>query len=105
MPREVKALVDAIGHDMRTEILHKLSLAPATVADLVAVLPTDQSQIRRHLAMLEAQGLVTATATSEERRGGGRGNTVLWRTNVTRAEEVARIWSDYVTGKTPGRHQ
>jgi DNA-binding transcriptional ArsR family regulator len=98
MPEEVKAIIDAIGHPMRTEILCQLAGRPQMVSDLAESTGTVVSQVRKHLAILEQLGLVRADRSPEE-RGPGRGRGVLWSTNVERAEEVGRGWIEYATGR------
>lgn len=99
MPTEVKIIIDAIGHSVRTEILRQLADRPLGVRELADATGTVVSQVRKHLAILEGLGLVTADLTRDQRRPGGRGRAVLWSTNVERAEEVGQIWIDYVTGR------
>lgn len=99
MPREVKVIIDAIGHSVRTELLRQLADRPLGVRELADATGTVVSQVRKHLAILEDLGLVVADVPSDERRPGGRGRAVLWSTNIKRAEEVGRIWIDYVTGR------
>ncbi len=106
MPTEVKVIIDAIGHSVRTEILRQLADRPLGVRELAAATGTVVSQVRKHLAILEELGLVVADLPADERRPGGRGRAVLWSTNIKRAEEVGRIWIDYVAGRhSPGSTQ
>lgn len=98
MPEEVMAIIDAIGHRVRTEVLRLLANDAQTAAQLAQATSTDYRQMRRHLAILEELGLVVAN-TPPDARGPGRGRSVLWHTNIERAEEVGRIWIDYVTGR------
>ena len=98
MPEEVKAIVDAIGNRVRTEILCQLASRPQIVSELASSTGTVASQVRKHLAILEELGLVSADRAPGD-RGPGRGRFVLWSTNVERAEEVGRAWIDYVTGR------
>ena len=97
MPREVVAVIDAIGNRVRTEILRLLAATPMTAGDLAKETGGDVTRVRRHLAVLEERGLVYADRPPEE-RGPGRGRSVLWRTDRARAEEAGRLWIDYVTG-------
>jgi DNA-binding transcriptional ArsR family regulator len=97
MPREVAAIIDAIGNRLRTEILNLIAHTAMTASDLARSTGGDVTTIRRHLAILEELGLVEADRPPED-RGPGRGRFVLWKTNHQRAEEVGRRWSDYVTG-------
>ena len=99
MPTEVKIIVDAIGHSVRTEILCQLSQRPLGVYEIADATGTKETAARKHLAILEEVGLVIADAPPHERKSGGRGRAVLWRTNIERAEEVGRIWVDYVIGR------
>jgi DNA-binding transcriptional ArsR family regulator len=100
MPTEMKILVDAIGHRIRTEILRQLADRPLGVQELAAATGTVVSQIRKHLAILEELGLVIADRSPEDRRPGGRGRSALWTTDTQRAEEVGRVWIRYVTGES-----
>lgn len=100
MPTEVKVIIDAIGHSVRTEILRQLADQPLRVQELADATGTVPSQIRKHLAILEELGLVVADASPDERRPGGRGRAVLWSTATKRAEEVGHIWISYVTGRS-----
>jgi DNA-binding transcriptional ArsR family regulator len=97
MPREVAAIVDAIGNRLRTEILSLIADTAMTASDLGEATGADVTTIRRHLATLEDLSLVEADRPPDD-RGPGRGRFVLWKTNHHRAEEVVRLWIDYVTG-------
>lgn len=98
MPGAVKAIIEAIGHSVRTEILHQLSRRPQTVRELAEATGTVTSQVRKHLAILEALDLVRADRPLEE-RGPGRGRVVLWVTNQERVKEVGHSWIDYAAGR------
>ena len=98
MPREVAAIIDAIGNRLRTEILSLIADTAMTSTDLAEATGGDVTTIRRHLAVLEELGLVEADRAPDD-RGPGRGRFVLWKTNHKRAEEVGRTWIDYVTGR------
>src|SRR5918999_4450609 len=91
MPGEVKAIIDAIGHSMRTEILHQLADRPQSAGELAESTGTVVSQIRKHLAILEDLELVSADRLPKD-RGPGRGRAVLWSTHLQRAEEAGRTW-------------
>ena len=91
------AIIDAVGNRVRTEVLRLLALEARTAAQLAEETDSDIRQMRRHLAVLEEQGLVIADTPASERGPGRRG--VLWRTNIERVEEVGRIWVKYVTGR------
>src|SRR6266508_4064971 len=95
MPKEVLAVIDAIGNRARTEILRHLSAGQLTVADLAELTGVDRSWILRHLTVLEELGLVSADHARGERLG--RGRTVLWQTNRDRVVAVAAIWQAYAT--------
>lgn len=97
MPREVAAIIDAIGNRLRTEILSLIADTAMTASDLAEATGGDVTTIRRHLAVLEGLRLVDADRAPDD-RGPGRGRFVLWKTNHKRAEEIGRIWIDYVTG-------
>ncbi len=99
MPGAVKAIVDAVGHTVRTEILHQLSARPQTARELAEATGTVISQIRKHLVILEELDLVRADRPADE-RGPGRGRVVLWATNQERAAEVGRQWIEYVTARS-----
>lgn len=108
MPTEVKVIIDAIGHSVRTEILRQLADRPLGVRELADATGTVVSQVRKHLAILEDLGLVVADVSPDDRRPGGRGRAVLWSTDIKRAEGVGKLWIDYVTGRSsrsasPGR--
>jgi DNA-binding transcriptional ArsR family regulator len=98
MPREVAAIIDAIGNRLRTEILSLIADTAMTASDLAEATGGDVTTIRRHLAVLEELGLVDADRPPDD-RGPGRGRFVLWKTNHQRAEEVGRRWIGYVTGR------
>jgi DNA-binding transcriptional ArsR family regulator len=97
MPEGVLAIIDAIGNSARTEILRHLSLRAMSAPELAQLIDAHPSQVRRHLDVLEDLGLVTADHPRGDRRAKGR--VVLWTTDRTRAEEVGRIWIDYVAGR------
>ena len=92
------AIIDAIGNRLRTEILRLIADTAMTASKLAEATGGDATTIRRHLAVLEGLGLVDADTLPDD-RGPGRGRFVLWKTNHQRAEEVGRIWIDYVTGR------
>lgn len=98
MPGAAKVIIEAIGHSVRTEILHQLSRRPQTVRELAGATGTVTSQVRKHLAILEELDLVRADRPLEE-RGPGRGRVVLWVTNPERVKEVGHNWIDYATGR------
>lgn len=98
MPGAVKTIMEAIGHSVRTEILHQLSRRPQTVRELAAATGTVASQVRKHLAILEGLDLVRADRPPEE-RGPGRGRFVLWATNQEGVKEVSQTWIDYVSSR------
>lgn len=97
MPAEVRAIAEAIGHPMRTEILRQLSVRPQMARELAESTGTVLSQVRKHLAVLERLGLVAADR-SPEQRGPGRGRGVIWTTSTDQAARAGRTWIDYVTG-------
>ena len=97
MPEGVLAIIDAIGNSARTEILRHLSLRAMSIPELAEAIGVSPSQVLRHLAALEDLDLVTADHPRGSRRAKGR--VVLWETNHSRAEEVGKIWIDYVTGR------
>ena len=99
MPTEVKIIIDAIGHSVRTEILRQLAERPLGVHEIADATGTKETAARKHLAILEEARLVIADLPPGERKPGGRGRVVMWRTNIERAEEVGRIWVNYVTGR------
>lgn len=98
MPAEVKLIVDAIGHRVRTEILRQLAGQPRGVQELADATGTVVSQVRKHLAVLEELGLVIADVSPGERRPGGRGRAVSWSTAEGRVEEVGHTWINYASG-------
>lgn len=101
MPEGVLAIIDAIGNNARTEILRHLSLRAMSATELAEVVAADPRVVRRHLAVLEDLGLVVADHPRGDRRAKGR--VVLWSTDLARAEEVGRLWLDYVAGRpVPG---
>jgi len=97
MPEEVLAILDAIGNSARTEILRHLSLRAMSIPELAEAIGVSPSQVLRHLAALEDLDLVSADHPRGSRRAKGR--VVLWETNHSRAEEVGKIWIDYVTSR------
>ncbi len=102
MPEGVVAIIDAIGNSVRTEILRHLSHQAMSATQLAEVIEADPRVVRRHLEVLEDLGLVAADHPRGDRRAKGR--IVLWETDHARAEEVGKIWIDYVTGRpSPAR--
>lgn len=91
------AIIDAIGNRVRTEVLRLLACEAQSATQLARATDSDYRQMRRHLAVLEDLGLVVADTPPDQRGPGRRG--VLWRTNIERAEEIGRLWVDYVTGR------
>ena len=98
MPRDVEAIIDAIGNRLRSEILNLIAETPKTATSLAESTGSDVTTIRRHLAILEELGLVDADRAPND-RGPGRGRFVLWKTNHQRVEELSRQWIDYTTGQ------
>jgi DNA-binding transcriptional ArsR family regulator len=98
MPKEVLAILDAIGNSARTEILRHLSVRSMSTPELAEAIGVDHSRVLRHLAVLEDLGLVSADHPRGSRRGVGR--VVMWETNQDRVSEVANIWRSYATGQT-----
>ena len=97
MPEEVLAIIDVIGHHVRTEILRRLAHSPMTVVDLATEMDVAHSSVHRHLVKLEEHGLVAADTEPGQRAG--RGRTVLWRTAPERVLEVGQLWISYATGQ------
>ncbi|CAN5190218.1 hypothetical protein BH09ACT12_BH09ACT12_01760 [soil metagenome] len=101
MPRDVEAIIDAIGNRLRSEILNLIAESPKTATSLAESTGSDVTTIRRHLAILEELGLVDADRAPTD-RGPGRGRFVLWKTNHQRVEELSTRWIDYATGDVDG---
>lgn len=54
--------LDALGNPTRREILRRLSYKPQSVHELAAGFPVSRPAISRHLALLEATGLVETSS-------------------------------------------
>lgn len=52
------AALDALGNDVRRDVLRLLHERPRTVGDLAAVLPVSRPAVSKHLRVLEAASLV-----------------------------------------------
>ena len=94
MPREVRAVIDVIGNQARTRILHLLSAQPRTAAELAADLGADHSSVYRHLNRLEDAGLVQA----DHARGHRVGVVVMWAVDIDEVQRAALTWLAYATG-------
>lgn len=94
-PEEVRAAIDVIGNQVRTEILRRLSLEPLTAPDLAKGLDVSRFSVLRHLTALESLGLVAA----DRPFGARKGVTVHWSTDVDQVSKVGTSWTAYATGK------
>ena len=96
MPQEVVTAIETIGNRARTEILRLLALhGPLTAAELAERLGATKPGVHKHLAALEAEGLVAGDVEALRRPG----RTVRWQTEGQRAQQLAEIWVQYVTGR------
>lgn len=94
-PEEVRAAIDVIGNQVRTEILRRLSLEALTAPQLANVLGVNRFSVLRHLGVLESLGLVLADRPSGERRG----VSVHWTTDPARVAQIGDGWAAYARGK------
>lgn len=99
MPKELLAIISAIGNSARIEMLRQLSSGAMSTRELADAVGVEHSRILRHLAVLEDLDLVVADHDRGQRRGVGR--VVLWTTNRKSVEELGRRWTDYATGRPP----
>lgn len=95
MPREVKAAIDTIGNQARTEILRQLSISPLTAPELAQSLGADRTSVHRHLRALESHGLVEADRPAGQRTG----VTVRWSTVRSQVNELGKTWTAYANGE------
>lgn len=51
-------IFDALGSDLRRQILTRLAAQPAPVGEIAAALPVSRPAVSRHLRQLEAAGLI-----------------------------------------------
>ncbi len=65
--RHAADLLQAMGHPIRLQILHALRPGALTVNDIVAQLGLQQPVVSRHLAVLRAEGVVSAQARGRQR--------------------------------------
>lgn len=98
MPLEVQAVIDVIGNLARTEILRILARQPMSAVDLADAMEVHHASVHRHLAKLEAAGLVIATAEPGQRRGNKH---VIWSTVTERVVELGSQWIAYATAQSP----
>lgn len=94
-PEEVRAAIDVIGNQVRTEILRRLSLESLTAPELAESLAVSRFSVLRHLTALESLGLVTA----DRPIGARKGVTVHWTTDADRVSKVGTSWTAYATGE------
>lgn len=94
MPEDVLAAIDAIGNNVRTEILRRLAQGASTAHDLAEQIGVHVGSIHRHLVVLEQHDLVTTDVD----RGKRRGQMVLWRTDTAMVMNRAQVWARYATG-------
>lgn len=57
-PAAADVVLDALGNDVRRQMLRLLRERPRTVGDLAAVLPVSRPAVSKHLRVLEAADLV-----------------------------------------------
>lgn len=98
MPKEVLAIIDVIGNNVRTEVLRCLSVQPMTAVELGEALEMAASSLHRHLTTLEERGLVRADVRPGQRRGG---RTVTWSADREQVLKLAAQWGAYATGDEP----
>lgn len=96
-PAEVRQAIEAIGNQVRTELLHELAGGERTTQDLADRIGTTRVSVHRHLRALEALGLVSASRPLGHRVGGEGGLT--WTSNVEAIREVAARWAAYTTSR------
>lgn len=94
-PEEVRAAIDVIGNQVRTEILRRLSFEALTAPELAENLGVSRFSILRHLGALESLGLVTA----DRPPGARKGVVVHWTTDADLVAKVGTSWTTYATGK------
>ena len=94
LPGEVRAVIQVMGSEVRTELMRTLhAVGESSTADLAQSVGASESAALRHLKDLEVLGLVTG----HRRRGMGRaGVRIMWTLNAERVEEVAGQWTMYV---------
>lgn len=65
--RETAALLQAVGHPVRLQILEALRPGPATVTAIVDRLALEQPVVSRHLAVLRRAGALSVEPIGRER--------------------------------------
>jgi len=79
-----EAVLDALGHHTRREIVACLRSGPAAVGDLAAQLPVSRPAISQHLRVLRRSGLVAFEEV---------GTRNIYRLDLTGLDEL-RSWVD-----------
>lgn len=91
--------LDALGNEMRRDILKRLRRTPLSVGEIAAKLPVSRPAVSRHLRVLEDAGLVEAKAEGKRHvyavrvQGFAPARDFLdefWDVALARLEELAR---------------
>ena len=65
--REVLRLFALLGHPLRVVIFQRLARAPTSAGELARGMPVTRTAVVQHLKLLEAAGLVAASAEGRKR--------------------------------------
>ncbi len=92
-------VIEVLGNQARTEILHRLRQESRSASALAAELDLSRSSVHRHLLALEEQGYVIADVSPEDRSH--RQSTAHWSINAPAIEAAIKTWLEYAAGTAP----
>lgn len=95
IPDQPEGVGTAMGNQVRTEILRRLSREPMTAPELGDSMGVSRFSVLRHLTVLEDHGLVGADRPAGERKG----VTVHWSTDRAQVAAFGARWTAYATGE------
>lgn len=94
-PDEVDALFRALADRTRRDILRRTLAGPVSVSELASSYSMSFAAVQKHVAVLEAAGLVTKQAHGRERLV--HGNLAAVRRVGDLLDQYERLWRDRVS--------
>lgn len=96
MPGPVRAAIQTLGSEARTEVLRAVCTAgPLLTHEVAELAAVSDSAALRHLKALEALGLVESVTVAGIGRAGMK---LSWRAHPARLAEIADAWLRYARG-------